>query len=241
MKPRLTGLFVAALLAEPLGSVADGTKTPAEEGASPPKIEQLSEHDFRLGEINFNKSTRNITFDATVNQVQDPIEYAIVHVTGKDHESLLTTRVSPYHLQVVLLLCGYQPGHGDLFTAAGTSEESPPPRDRDVLVTIAWKSPEGVLESNRIEDWILDLSTGRSMPPSSWAFTGSTIIDGSFQAEVEGSIVAIYLDEFALLNYPGAGNRDDEIWIPHAKKMPPLDHPERVTIVLPPQPAIEPK
>lgn len=237
---RIIALCLFALIL-PVAHADAGPDSGESDGAAKkPQIEKLSDSEYRFGEIRFRRDTREITFPAKINMNQDFLEYILVHENGKLHESLLSTSISPYHLQIVLLLCGYKPGLGNLFDgfmpppapespAAPPAEKAKAPDPDQFLVAVEWEAG-GEKKSARIEDWILNLVTNAAMTRGSWAYTGSRIEDSKFQAEVEGSIFAIYLDELALGNYPGPGNDRDDIWIPFAEKMPPLNSDVRVIL-----------
>jgi hypothetical protein len=81
-----------------------------------PVIEKISETEYKLGEILFNKKSREISFSAAVNQDAVVLEFALANSqNGKLHESLLATPVRPFDLQVVLKLLKYEASERDLY------------------------------------------------------------------------------------------------------------------------------
>lgn len=190
----------------------------ADEPSPAPAVVQTGENQYRVGTVQLNAVTREIRFPAVINQDQGALEYVLVHESGKVHESLLRTSVSPRELQVALKLLHYRTGPGDLFDKLLPPGKEPVRGEEgeklDFLVGWGGKPPTPV---NRA---IQDRGTGKPMEAKPWIFTGSEVIDGVFQAEVEGSIVAIYRDMLAMVNCPDPRALDDENWFPIAGVLP---------------------
>lgn len=197
--------------------------------AAEPNVESLGEGRFRLGEIEFHSGTRAIRLPCKVNTKQDVLEYVLVHEQGKVHESLLTTAVSPLQLQIVLKLLNYTQGRGELLDAYLPPGEAPPPREapgETVELLVEWdRNP--VVSLNPV---IRDRTTDAPLERGPWILTGSEVINGKFQAEVEGSIIALYRDPLALFNSPHPRMVDDENWFPIEKALPGAGQPVTLTI-----------
>jgi hypothetical protein len=207
-------------------------------------IRQLSPTQFQVGDIRFDKATRRIEFPGHINMQEDLVEYALVHKDGKTHESLLATGISPFQLNLVMLLCGYEPGNGGLFGHPDSADTPGDETNRDsakslVKITLTWTLEGDAPVSVAPEDLILNRFTGKPMTRGPWLYNGSTIEDGQFQAELEGSIIAIYLDQWSMFNSPRPGSDDDQRWTPITEKTPPRDTP--VTIVIEPASPDEPE
>lgn len=198
--------------------IAGEAEAPAAAPAGEPLVEQAGENRYRIGLVELHAVTREIRFPAVVNLEEGPLEYILVKDAGKVHESLLRTDVSPAHLQVGLKLLRYRAGWGRLFDHLWPPGEAPlrEAAGEEVEILVSWAGmPEIPLRKA-----ILDRGTGKPMDETPWVFTGSDVIDGQFQAEVEGSIVAIYRDGLAMINTPHPQSLDDENWCPVAKVLP---------------------
>lgn len=185
----------------------------AEEAAA--KVERIGEHRYRLGEIEFDAKTREIRLPATVNMREGgPVEYLLVHEKGKVHESILTTAVPPLHLQIAMKLLRYRAGYGDVFNRflppEALEKEGGKEADRGETVSFTFQA-EGRAEQP-VYELVMDGESAEAMTPGGWIYTGSTVEDGRFMAEAEGSIVAIYLDSLALFNMTRDGADIDERW-----------------------------
>jgi hypothetical protein len=182
--------------------------------------------------IHIDKPKGTVTFPAEINMQSGMLEYLIVADTGKTHESLLSTKIEPYDIQVAMLLLGVQP--------AGKSDSEPPGQiTRDYLKT----APE--LKGDRVnlfltwpghrvraEDLIWNLENNAVMTPGPWTYNGSEMYDGRFLAQVDGSVTALVRDSGALVNNPRPGNDDDQIWEVYSAVTPPVGTAVDVTIQL---------
>lgn len=205
-----------------------------------PAVTKIGETTYRLGEITFDAKSREVRIPAVMNLREGgPTEYLLVHETGKVHESLLTTRVRAMDLQVVLKLLRYRSGEGDLFDTFLPAEEqrrkieAGEKKERgDALSIMAIWEKDGQTREHPAADWVLDAESGKSMTDGSWILTGSHVSDGAFLADLEGSLIAIYLDQIALLNMGRKGAENDERWGANAATTPEVG--QKITLVLRP-------
>ena len=113
---RLLSLLGAGLvLASPRAVLAQfpgsGPPKPAEAGppADPTKaIQKIEGTRYKLGTMEFDQKTREIRVPCKVNMREGLLEYVLVHETGKVHESLFSTAVKPFELNVVMLLLNWK-------------------------------------------------------------------------------------------------------------------------------------
>ncbi|MDF1823437.1 MAG: YdjY domain-containing protein [Verrucomicrobiales bacterium] len=189
-----------------------------------PAVTRIGEHQYRLGEIEIDSRKREISFPVVVNMREGgPLEYVLVHEHGKVHESIFTTVISPLQLQVALKLVKYQSGFGDVFNLLLAPEvlekEGGTIADRGDAIEFSFIA-EGKAEPVPVFDFVLDGLTSTAMKGAPWIYTGSKIEDGTFMAEAEGSIIAIYLDHLAIFNMTIEGADTDERWGANSKMIP---------------------
>jgi len=210
---------------------------PAQEkpAAEPPKpaVEQISPHEYKLGDLRFNSEKREIRLPALVNTREDALEYILVHSNGKTHESLFKTPIPPTNLQVVLKLLRFKSGKGKLFDGLYPPGQlpTPEPEGDPIAVFVSWDGTKEVPVTELVEDFALKKPM---KPDEPWIYNGSEIVNGQFQAEVEGSIIALYLDSLAIMNTVNERRGNDENWFPITKLLPPYESP--ATIILRPAP-----
>ena len=58
------------------------------------------------------------------------------------------------------------------------------------------------------------------MPAGPWVYGGSSFGDGKYIPEITGDVVAIFLSNAAMINYPGADYENDGVWTPFPKRIP---------------------
>jgi hypothetical protein len=210
-----------------------GAEEPAAAEPSKPEIIRLSATRSRLGVIEFDHTTREITVPAQVNMVRGLLEYALVGEKGKLHEALLITKARAFDLNLVLLLLNFKPDEKWFVPPAKPKplEDARPEARLELLVR--WNTPAGGEEKTaRLDEWVTDIITKKPAEPAPWIYTGSYLSEEKrFAAEVDGSIAALYHDARALLNSPRQGADNDEQWTP-AAEVPPKGTP--VTVIIRP-------
>ena len=73
-----------------------------------PPITELDADRMQIGEVIFNKKTREIRVPAAVNMAGgELLEFALVHTNGKVHESLLVTEIPATHINIAFKLLRY--------------------------------------------------------------------------------------------------------------------------------------
>lgn len=228
-------ILFGAILLSALPLFADEEGVPAA-GPERPVVTKVGEHRYRMGEIEIDAKARELRLPVTVNMREGgPIEYLLVHENGKVHEAVFTTKVSPLHLQVAMKLLKFKAGHGDVFNRLLAPEvlekEGGSAEDRGAGVTIRYL-PDGSDTETPATECIIDGARAEPMSEGDWVYTGSTIENGVFMAEAEGSIIAIYLDHLALFNMTREGADNDELWGANSKAIPEIG--AQGTIILSP-------
>jgi hypothetical protein len=185
--------------------------------------------------ITIDKDKQTVSFPAAINMSSGMLEYLLVNDTGKTHESLLSTKIQPYDLQVAMLLLGIKP--------AGNSDAEPPGQiTRDYLKTAPELTGDKInlllsIKGRQMhaEDLVWNLQDNTPMSEGPWVYNGSEIYEGKFLAQIDGSITALVRDSAALMNNPRPGNDDDQIWEVYSKETPAEGTPVEVTIQLEPK------
>lgn len=204
------------------------------------RIKTLGNNEFELGGITFNSATREVRVPCAVNMTDGALEYAVVHETGKTHESLLKTAAAPMDLQVALLLTNYQPGHDGLFwyekdlSVRSKMEQTKPktPGANCLQLFVEWKDGDA-LKRSPLRDWVIDPRTKKAhVTFDHWIFNGSMIQESGFSAQIYGSVVGLYYDVTGIINCPSKDNLMDDIWSVNKAVVPKED--TKVTLVIAP-------
>lgn len=196
------------------GEIRDLCAQDIDSSATPPII-KLSPTTYRIGNVFLDAKHRLVQVPSEVNMEKGVIELLACTPGGKRHESVLVVNVIPYHLQVALLLLGLNYGdnikfQGDPVTPLGDSVE----------VWVKWQA-ENESQYVRGEDLIFDLVSEKTMTHTHWIFSGSKIVNGSFMADREGSIITTFHDPYTILDNPLPGGGNDELYVVNENLVPP--------------------
>ena len=229
--------LAASASAQGFHMTADPSPKPPSVAEAKSRIKKINETEYQLGDIHFDSKTHIITFPGEINMNEGALEYALVHENGKTHESLLRTKIRPFDLNVAMLLCGFESHVGQV--VAGLSHPTPEmvkaahkpmskPGADNLQVHVQWKDAQGDHDLP-IQDMVVALTTKKHLTASHFAYNGSEVYEGSFEADREGSFIALYIDFLALINSVETRNYDDKNWIVNEANTPPVGTP--VTIV----------
>jgi len=198
-------------------------QTPAVKTVKMPAMNFIAPGIVEVGSCKVDKKNGRVEFPARVNMQTGLLEYLLVGDSGKLHESLLSTDVSPYALQISLLLLGFEGSRNPL---ESQGEARTPEGDR-VKILVRWREGQKT-KTVALEKWLLkNKSTLKNVP---WVFTGSIIREGVFMAEVERSIIAIFHDPTAMIDHQLQEGDNDQIWFVNSDQTPPKD--TDVTIII---------
>jgi len=207
-----------------------------------PAVKELDADRMQVGEVIFNRKTREIRFPAAVNMNGgELLEFALVHTNGKVHESLLVTEVPAAQINVAFKLLRY-PASAEFYAIIkenGTMSNDFPKVADDVKngarlhINVEWQDG-GKTRTVSLNDWIAHGTTGEQMPAADpWVYGGSGIEKGKFIPDATGDYIAIYLSNAALINFSGKDNDSDEVWLPFPKRVPAEG--TKVTVIITPQ------
>ncbi len=204
---------------------------------TPSEVRRIDDDQLIVGGVTLRKSTREISFDARVNQTGGLIEFLLVTEKGKIHESLFSCAISPIDLNVAFKLLDY-PSSPELFQIR-TPEHRPTGKYPEVAeevkngarlsISASWQS-DGSEKTLCINELVKNTKTGELMPPGPWLYTGSLIANGRYLAETSGDIIAVFTSSGAMVNYPGNERTNDEVWFVSQGKLPAKHSPVRITV-----------
>ena len=191
-------------------------------------IEKVSSGVFRLGDVIINKKEQSLSFPAEVNMDRGLLEYLLVRLGGKTHESLLRTKVEPYQLQVAFLLLGFE-GTNNPLTEQGDPRT---PTGDSIELTMTSADSTGKVTPVDYTRWMCNIINNKrtDIAELAWVYTGSFVTDKRFHAQLEGSIIALYHDPAALVDNASKGGDNDKIWFVRQDMVPPVGTQVTVTI-----------
>ena len=192
-----------------------------------PIFQKIAPGVFGLGDIQISKAAGSISFPVLVNMDRGMLEYLVVRNGGKTHESLFRTPIDPTQLQMSLLLLGIE-GTDQPLSRQGDPDA---PRGNPVEIKVSYLV-NGRMVQLAPETWIARKTGGvlGNTEPLQWMYTGSTISNGRFLAQAEGSVIALYHDPAALIDNASPGGENDRIWFVDEATVPPVGTPVTLTI-----------
>ncbi len=204
-----------------------------------PSVRQLDGTTFQVGEVTFDKKSREIRFPTRVNMTEGLLEFLVVHENGKIHEALLATKISPTDLNLAFTLLRYPPSR-ELYRVPTHTGEEPVAEPKvpaavraaaRVAIEVEWREGERTRRVP-VNEWIQHEVTASAMAAGPWVYGGSNFEGGKYMPEVTGDVAAIFLSNAAILNYPGDDNFNDDVWTPYPKRVPTEGTP--VTVIIAP-------
>jgi hypothetical protein len=161
-------------------------------------IRESGPDELQIGSVRLNKRKRTISFPAKVAEKERPLEYALVHESGKTHEALLSTAAAIQDVHVAALLLD-------------ANGQAP-------VIEVTWRKHGG--EAKVLLHEMIGMKDGSL--DAVWRYNGSVFIHGGFAASREGSLVALMNDPSALVNHPAAGAlMKDDVFFAQRAKLPP--------------------
>ena len=197
-----------------------------------PSLQRIGDDKFRFGKVDIDKKNRILELNATSNQRNGLIEYALVHESGKTHESLFRTKVRPQILHACFLLLRH-PQEDRFFENLWS--ENPEKLDFSksrIKTEVEWDH-NGSSVICTLEELCLNTKNKNSLKKGAFIFNGSKKIENSYLAEISGSMIAVYADEEAVINSTDHDSNNDDVWIANEKQMPELELPVLLRFLLP--------
>jgi len=145
-----------------------------EQSATPkPAVVRIDEHTLRIGKVTFRPDTREIRIPTQVNMTEGLLEFVLVRMEGKVHESLLVTEASGTDINLALKLLHYKASEElfPLFEEDGSLSNKLPKIPEDIRkaartrISVKWKDGQK-LKSAPLDKWIAYASWRGNSPPT---------------------------------------------------------------------------
>lgn len=178
-------IFVSALILCAVHTSFAKDKTPPELTANEKKLMEAiggkldGDQNIVLGKAVINRTTKEISFPARTNIRYGTIEVLISSDKGRSHESLFISELDPFHLQLALILAGYNNGP--------VLEGTPLPQGAkfDVMVTTPDK------KTVKADSWLANAKLQEMKADDGYVFVGSNFQGTLCVASLEGNIINI--------------------------------------------------
>ena len=144
----------------------------AEKNSQMPSLQKIGDAKFRFGGVIIDQRNRIIEFNATCNQRNGLIEYALVHESGKTHESLFRTTIRPQILHACFLLLKH-PAETRFFKNLWSDNPKKLNFDKNRINTEVVWDQNGTILSKSLEDLALNTKNNEVLIKGALIFTGS--------------------------------------------------------------------
>jgi hypothetical protein len=177
------------------------TTQPAEHG----KCVEYAPH------VSIDWSVPQVEVDAKVVLRDGLIELLACSMNTKEHESILVTPARPLRIYEALRLIGLEPGRPVSYDAA--NDKAIPPTGQRLALDIIYHDENG--EQTIVpHEWMANSKTLEPIEALPWIFTGSVRSDGSFGADVEGTVACVVDFTTALIGLSTMHTSSDaELWL----------------------------
>jgi len=206
------------------------------------RIRKVGPHLYQVGSVVLDAESRTVRCPGRVNMNEGgPIELLACLSRGKTHESVFTLDVEPMDLQVALLLLGMKEGRNPAAKYAADDPNLKRPAGDEAVIFVEWCQPkqgegqDAALKRCRAEELLTNVRAEGPTPEMTWAFLGSRIVDGTFGAEREGSLITTFHDPLAILELAFSTVNDDIYYFVNKDRCPPVDTLIELVIQAPPK------
>lgn len=183
-------------------------------------------------QIQIDRERRQVRVAAERIDVNMPLEFFAVRAGGPEHEAIFRTRALPSHIHAALLILGLEEGDPVRFSEA--TQSWIPPHGPPLQIRVAWDDGGRTVEVPAYR-LMRHMRTKREMPPQTWIFAGSRVMDdGSYAADATGYVVTIVNFDFALIDVPQIASSENArlLWELNDAVAPPPG--TKVTMILEP-------
>jgi hypothetical protein len=186
----------------------------------------------KLPHVQVDVKNRQVRVDAETLAVDAPLEFFAVVNGTNEHESVLRSPAKPSHVHLALVMLGLEPGSPVSYSEA--TKKWTPPHGPPLHIAIEYQQ-DGKTVTVPAYRWMRDIKTKKPMPPMTWIFAGSRVMDdGNYAADVTGYLVSVVNFDLTMIDIPDLASNSNETlqWERNPDLMPPAG--TKVTMIIEP-------
>jgi hypothetical protein len=210
MRCSIAILTFAALLSAGFaahGQTAQPTATPATRPANLPFLEVDIPH-------------RTVRMECQAVKADYALEFYCVKEGTNEYEAILSSKATPSHLHMALLMLGLKAGHD--FRYSQEKDAMLPPDGPPLRLSVEW-TKDGKLVRYPAYRLMRNLKTKQEAPPMIWVFAGSRETSaGRYQADLSGYLVSVTNVEGMVIDQQQrvSNTMEERQWEPNSDLMP---------------------
>jgi hypothetical protein len=153
-------------------------------------------------------ANKRVRIDCETLDISAPLEFFCVVSGTNEHESLLRSPIKPSHLHAGLLALGLEPGEPVKYSEA--AKKWIPPHGPPLQLFIEFEK-DGKAQRLPAYRLMRDVKTKKEMPPMTWIFAGSRILeDGGYAADATGYLVSVVNFDLTVIDIPQLASNANE-------------------------------
>lgn len=223
MRPALV-LAIGLALLLPQTGLGQETPAPAAAPATRPAV--------KFPAIEIHVKARRVRVDCEALDVKTPLEFFLCASGSSEHESVLRSPVKPSHLHAALLMIGLTAGEPVRYSEA--AQKWLPPQGPPLAIHCVFEK-NGQPQLVPAYRLMRDIRSKREMPPTTWIFTGSRLMDGgAYAADRTGYLISVVNFDLTVIDIPRLASNANEAleWEINSDAMPPAG--TKITLVIEP-------
>lgn len=154
----------------------------------------------RFPHLEVDVAAKQVRVDCEALRVEAPLEFFCCVKGTNEHEAVLRSEVKPSHLHTALLMIGLEPGQPAHYSEA--AKKWLPPHGPPLRISVEFEK-DGRRVSIPAYKLMRAVHTREPMPPLTWIFAGSRVMDdGNYAADVTGYLVSIVNFDLTVIDVP---------------------------------------
>jgi hypothetical protein len=186
----------------------------------------------KLPHVRVDVKNRQVRIDCEALAVDAPLEFFAVLNGTSEHEAVVRSPAKPSHVHLGMVMIGLEPGSPVQYSEA--AKKWLPPHGPPLRITMEYER-DGQTISLPAYRWMRDIKSKREMPPMTWIFAGSRVMeDGKYAADVTGYLVSVVNFDLTVIDIPDLASSSNETlqWERNPDLTPPAG--TKVTMVIEP-------
>lgn len=163
----------------------------------------------KLPFLHVDVAAKRVAIDCETVAAQAPLEFFCVTRGGPEHETIFRTDAKPSHVHLALLMLGLTPGQPVHYSEA--ADKWLPPHGPPLQISVQYQKDGKTIT---FPAWKLmrDIQSKKTMPPLTWIFTGSKLLEGDrYGADDAGYVVSIVNFDLCPIDVPMLASSSNDL------------------------------